>query len=271
MLWYPLLLALPLLVVAVALLAAQATVSAWGVEFPSAPRERKELLKRRALTALLHLAQPIARLYGRATEGLTPWRRVDAGTMPPTLSQAMLWSERWAAPETRLEAIEDALRAQRAVTLRGGDFDRWDLEVRGGMLGGTRMLTAVEEHGAGRQLTRVRMWPHVAPGSLAVVVLFAVLAVAAGMRDGIGATVASAVLGTISFIVGARLMFECSSSMGALRQALAWIDVAQRRTSAEIAEPAVARDEPVAEGLSAAWSFERFLGAAELAGRETPN
>ena len=41
----------------------------------------------------------------------------------------------------------------------GGDFERWDLHVRGGMLGPMRMRMAVEEHGAGRQLLRIRSWP----------------------------------------------------------------------------------------------------------------
>ena len=40
---------------------------------------------------------------------------------------------------------------QREAIKRGGDFDQWDLEVRGGLLGYVRALGMAEEHGAGKQ------------------------------------------------------------------------------------------------------------------------
>ena len=38
----------------------------------------------------------------------------------------------------RLQAIEASLRARGARVRRGGAYDRWDLEVRGGLLGAAR-------------------------------------------------------------------------------------------------------------------------------------
>src|SRR5256886_8365606 len=72
--WSPLRLALPLLVAAILPPIAQACLGGARARFPDAPRGMARLA-RRALTAALHLIQPIARLRGRILEGLTPWRR----------------------------------------------------------------------------------------------------------------------------------------------------------------------------------------------------
>src|SRR5207248_11611756 len=76
--WSPLTLLLPLLIGAALLPLAQAGLSAAHASFPDAPPRRAARLKRRLLTAALHLAQPLARLRGRPKEGLTPWRRRGA-------------------------------------------------------------------------------------------------------------------------------------------------------------------------------------------------
>src|SRR5207247_5613744 len=108
----------------------------------------------------LHLAQPLARLYGRLAAGLTPWRRrgplCPAPLWPVTTS---IWSARRQAQDERLRALEAGLRADGACVLRGGRHDRWDLEVRGGLFGAARLLMGVEEHAGGKQLIRLRWWP----------------------------------------------------------------------------------------------------------------
>ena len=64
-----------------------------------------------------------------------------------------MWSETGAALESWDSLIEETLRGSGAVVMRGGDYDRWDLEVRGGLLGrGHRMLTRSRSTAAGRQL-----------------------------------------------------------------------------------------------------------------------
>jgi O-antigen biosynthesis protein len=159
-LWAPLFAALPLLALAAAATLAQAAASASRASFASAGGSRTRGITMTAITTLLHLLQPAARLSGRLGRGLSPWRRRGAGRLAlPRPRTHWLWSERWQAPGERLQAIESALRASGAAFRRGGALDRWDLEVRGGILGSARTLMAVEEHGAGRQLVRLRVWP----------------------------------------------------------------------------------------------------------------
>ena len=89
--------------------------------------------------------------------------------------RAQVWSETWLAPEAWLEEVEARLRSAGTVSARGGDFDRWDLAIRGGILGGARLLMAIEEHGAGQQLVRFRMSPRLPVAVLAVVGIAAVI------------------------------------------------------------------------------------------------
>src|SRR5262249_19061161 len=169
--WKPLLLALPLLGYAVGILLVQAGLSARQASFVSAPRTRSERLQLWGLTTLLHLMQPLARLRGRLRYGLTPWRwRSTRGWAWPWSRTLQLWSEEWRCPLTRLQAIEETLRAEGTASLRGGGYDRWDLEVRRGLLGAVRLLATTEEHGAGRQLVRFRLWPKCSVQGFALIV-----------------------------------------------------------------------------------------------------
>ena len=125
-----------------------------------------------SLTAFLHLLQPLARLRGRLRFGLTPWRRRGwHGLVFPWPRTMTLWSEQWRAPEEWLRALEEHVKEDGGVILRGGDYDRWDLAVRGGLLGNARLLMAVEEHGGGKQLARFRTWPKCSPMGLYLTLL----------------------------------------------------------------------------------------------------
>jgi hypothetical protein len=93
---------------------------------------------------------------------------------PPIPKRLAVWSERWQGPTEWVASLEEALRADGAVVIRGGEHDRWDLEPRYGNLGAARLRAAVEEHGNGRQLLRVKAWPFWArPVSLAALALIA--------------------------------------------------------------------------------------------------
>ena len=207
--WSPLLLALPLLAMAVIAPVAQAVVSASRAEFTTQPRSRWTALKLRALTAALHLMQPVARLRGRIRFGLTPWRRRGVpGFALPVPRTSTIWSEEWRAPETWLGDLEARLRERGAVVLRGGDYDRWDLDVRGGLLGGARLLMTIEEHGAGKQLARFRSAPRVSSYGVVAALMLLLLAVLAGLD---GAPVAGIVLA----LGGGGLLAWISASAGA--------------------------------------------------------
>ena len=66
---------------------------------------------------------------------------------------------------------------------RGGDFDRWDLEIRDGPLGSARLLLSVEELGGGAQLVRYRCWPVVRRVAVGTVIAFAAVVAAAELGE----------------------------------------------------------------------------------------
>jgi GT2 family glycosyltransferase len=206
-LWSPLLLALPLLVLAIAAPLVQASLSAAHATFPSMPRSLVGQLKHRTLTAYLHLLQPLARLLGRLRYGLTPWRRPGIPFFAfPWPRMRTIWSECWQAAEERLASVEAALREQGVAVIRGGDFDRWDLQLRAGLFGFVCVLMATEEHGGGRQLVRFRSWPRCSLSGLVLGLTFALLPVAAAMD---GAWLASIILGLTTLLLSLRMFGDC--------------------------------------------------------------
>ena len=218
LLWAPLLFALPMFVLAIGVSFSQASLGAARAAFTNVPRSRIARLKLRALAACLHMLQPLARLRGRLHYGLAPWRRQSVrGLALPRSRTFAIWSELWRAPDERLRAIEATLRADGAGVLRGGDSDRWDLEVRGGTLGAVRILMAVEEHGLGRQLVRFRTWPRCSSAAGVLTLLFAALATAAALDQ---AWVASAMLGVVTAMLALRLLQERAAATAAVLRAL---------------------------------------------------
>jgi O-antigen biosynthesis protein len=172
----------------------------------------------RLLTMGLHMAQPLARLWGRINHGLTPWRSNGVRTWATPLPQVfLLWSEGWHSPEDWLHTLEQALGAQAAVVTRGGDFDDWDLEIRGGLLGGMHTRLAVEEHGAGKQLLRLGVWPTFSATGVGIACMFAALAVAAATEQG---WVAAALLGSFGAIAVGWLLQGCSRAKATMERAL---------------------------------------------------
>ena len=218
--WTPMLLALPLFVIAAALPIAQAALSASKGKFMRTQAGgRWRRMKLWLLTAFLHLLQPLARLRGRLRHGLTLWRQRGAGTLVfPWRRSVAIWTERWAPPESRPQFIEDALRADGIRTLQGGPYDRWDLQVPGGLLGSARMLMAIEDHGAGTQYIRLRVWPRCGWGGLAIAGLFVGLAVVAALNSAWTAAAILAALGLAGVVRGAQ---ECAFATGALHRAVA--------------------------------------------------
>jgi O-antigen biosynthesis protein len=184
LLWAPLLVAAPVFFALVAWILAGAIANGWRSHHPRPGESRRETLKRRAVTSLLFLLQPLARLAGRLRNGLSPWRR-RARPLPalPHPRTVEVWSESWRDPTAWVEQLQDGLTAAGGFVHSGGPFDRWDLDLRAGVLGGVKIRTAVEEHGNGKQLLRARIWPRAtATGRLTVLVLV-LLGVFAVYRD----------------------------------------------------------------------------------------
>jgi GT2 family glycosyltransferase len=218
MLWAPLLVALPVLALAVGGTLLQALLSALKPHAVGSTGSRAREAGLRALTAALYLAQPLARLVGRLGSGLTPWRRRGNGRFSAPLPRTRaLWSEHGSTAEERLSSIESALKETGTPVMRGGDYDRWDLEVRGGPLGSARLLVAVEEHGGGRQLARFRVWPRLSRAGAFSILFGVALCVAAAMS---GAWAAAALLGGVAVFLALRELQECATGMAAALQAI---------------------------------------------------
>jgi hypothetical protein len=219
LLWRPLLAAGVPFAAAGAVTAAQSLHGALHAARRRPAETRGEQLRRTVLTAWLFWIQPQARLIGRIRAGLTPFRFSRfRGFLLPRPRRLSGWSERWEDPAARLERVESALRALRVGVLRGGGFDRWDLEVRGGMLGGARTLAGVEEHGAGRQMVRVRVRPRFSPAVFVWAGLFAVLAALAALDRSRAAAPVLMAVGLLPALLAVR---ESGQAMAALRAALA--------------------------------------------------
>jgi GT2 family glycosyltransferase len=216
-LWMPLSYILPLFILAMGTSVAQAVLSATHAHFTSEPRPLVAWLKRRTLTVCLHLLQPLARLCGRLRYGLTPWRYGAPRLSLPRPRIFAIWTEQWQDPTVRLQSLEAALRAYGGVVLHGGEYDRWDLEVQGGLLGAARILMAVEDHGAGTQYVRFRSWPRCSPVAIVLILLFTLLS-AEAMED--QAWAVATMLGTVAMLLTLRTLQECAGAATAVLQAL---------------------------------------------------
>ena len=220
--WRPLsFIGLPLFLLAASLSIFQAGFGASRARFSEQPANRFEAARMRLLTGFLFLAQPLARLSGRMQYGLTPLRwRWSFRLTAPWPQSIVHWFEQWQSIDVRLETIEKSLRAEGAIVLRGGNFDRWDLEVRGGMLGSGRLIMGVEEFGGGKQLVRYRLWPHYSTGSLMFALAWLVLSILALLDD---ALIAGLTLGVLGLIIILRMLFESTAPMALIKRILSVI------------------------------------------------
>jgi hypothetical protein len=159
----------------------------------------------------MHLMQPAARLIGRIQHGLTPWRRRGRSMRVSLAGQRILWSERWFPSEAWIARLEAAAREQGAIVMRGGDFDPWDLQFRGGAFGSARARIVTEEHGGGKQLLRLRARTHVSRPALVSTLALALLATLA-FAD--GAWIATGVLATLAAIFAILMVRDCTASRG---------------------------------------------------------
>jgi hypothetical protein len=216
-LWRPLLASTPLLALTVGASLTQAVLSGARASFPGR-RPRVQTLGLHALTALLHLLQPLARLRGRLRSALTPWRRHGPGGFArPRLRTWSLWSETWQSPEARLRRLESQLERDGCLVVRGGDYDGWDLEVRAGGLGAVRVLLAIEEHGQGRQMVRFRAEPHY---RRVVGVGLALLSGGAMLAGLDGVLAAATVLGGAGLLLALAAIRDCGAAMATVLEAM---------------------------------------------------
>lgn len=224
--WSPLLLAMPLALIATLAPVALVVAGVSRVAYPSHPRHPARRVLLRAITVWLHLAQPVARCWGRARDGLTSRHAPGLRELVrPSLRTVDVWSERWRSPSVWLEAVERALRLRGAVIRRGGQFDAWDLEIRGGRMGTARLLMAHEEHGGGRQLVRFRIRPKFSRLAASTVVVLAAACAGAALDGAVEAAIGCRVLALAG---GFLLASDASAAIRRARSALQGLDVPER-------------------------------------------
>ena len=221
LLWEPLFrISISLFVLSVGAVLAQAIISAADASFKRPPKTEMELLRAYAVTAFLHILQPLARLKGRIRYGLTPWRRRGSPRMVlPRVHIESVWTETWHEPEQVLKSLHQLLQEDGAVMCVGGDFDNWDLDVRGGIMAGARILMTVEEHGGGKQLFRFKVYPRVSKKWSLILILFTGLAVKAGFsypEEGTGVLIVFVFLSAMALLLSALIYNECASPIAAI-------------------------------------------------------
>jgi GT2 family glycosyltransferase len=215
--WAPLLWLSPLLAIGVLLTLTQAVRGGVRAHFHSEPRSRLRRFALQSLVAWFHLVQPAARLLGRIQHGLGPWNLRNVVRVVPLPTTYSIWSEQWVAIESRLSQLDAILKQSGAAIVSGGNFDRWDFSLHGGLFGIIRVVAMVEEHGNGRQLFRFRAWPK--PPAAAVAVLFVLVALA-GLAGLDHAWVAGASIGLTAGALGLLIYADCAIAMAYWRDAV---------------------------------------------------
>jgi GT2 family glycosyltransferase len=224
--WTPMFLNLVPLLILSLLSLIQAAHSAARARFTCEPATWLGRLKSRALTASLHLLQPLARLCGRLRHGLSPWRFRFQDLSPPWRKTIAIWSEQWKSTEEWLTHVEASLRDSGVKANRAGDYDRWDLQVRGGVFGAARLRMAIEEHGAGRQLIRFRFWPRCSGQAIVLVLLFTVLSICAALDR---SSTASLIIVGIALFLVLRTFQECAGAKSVALRAACGMAIEEKR------------------------------------------
>ena len=220
--WRPLLSALPVACVTLVLSLVSAIGAALKVRLPASGRSRFTRLRLRALTSMLHLLQPLARLWSRLAYSLTARkiRRFPTLSFPwPRMFQ--FWSEEWVDATELLLSLESVLRSSGAVVRRGGDYDSWDLEIRGGLFGGVRVRTVSENYGPRKHIVRLCSRPWFSISGAGMTLLLVIACVGAAF-DGSG--YAAAILGTLGALFGAITFRSGAVAVSAIHRALIKLD-----------------------------------------------
>jgi glycosyltransferase involved in cell wall biosynthesis len=254
-LWQPLLASFPLLIGAAGLTVTQATLRSKHACHLRRDRSRLSRFRSFSTTAFLYSLQPLARLFGRLRHGLHPWRRrgVRGWTWPGT-RRPTIWSEHWRAPEEWLRAVESELRKLGTRVIRGGDYDRWDLEISDGTLGSVRLMSVVEEHGTGKQFVRFRLASRCSPWTLLVMLSASLLSVSAAWD---GARLASGILAVFAWAFALRILGDSGLAMSTTLDALRTVEKRTDELNKAIENKTGERSRAAAAAVPTVISFRR--------------
>lgn len=202
-------------------------------------------LKRVALTTCLALMQPAARLIGRISNGLTPFRTSEASR--DTADFALLLKRNgqyWDGAELdrieRLQLVESALAEDQVTSINGDSFDGWDLQVDGGIFGSTRLNLLVEHHGDCNELVRYRFTPRWSAITLSTISFFCLFALIALSLLETGALLVCLACATAA---ACRSLLENARSMRLLKNAIELSRARSQKTEKPMVIPATTTDE----------------------------
>src|SRR5438105_1137139 len=222
MFWGRLLDVLPVAAVPFVLSIVSAMSAALKVRFPASTKNRFTRFRLRVVTGLLHLMQPLTRLWSRLVYSVTAGRIRRFPTLSfPWPRMFQLWSEKWLDSTEVLLSLESVLRSGGAVVRRGGDYDSWDLEIRGGLFGGLRVSTASENYGRGKYMVRLRSRPWFSMSGAGTTLLL-MLACFGAMLD--HSIYAAGILGPLGVMFGAITFRSAAVAVGAIHRALIKLD-----------------------------------------------
>jgi GT2 family glycosyltransferase len=221
-LWGRLLDVLPVAGAVFVLSTVPAMSAALKVRFPTSAKNRFTRFRLRFLTALLHLMQPLTRLWSRLGYSRLTWRIGRFPTLAfPWPRMFQLWSEKWLDSTEVLRSLESVLRSGGAVVRRGGDYDSWDLEIRGGLFGGLRVYLVSENYGRGKHMLRLRSRPWFSISGAGTTVLLTVACFGALLDH---AMYAAGLLGALSVLFGVITFRNAAVAVGAMHCALIKLD-----------------------------------------------
>lgn len=224
-LWSPLLWFWLPFALTIAVVVVQAAVSA--VNNSSLQPHQKKDFKYSLLIILLHMIQPLARLYGRFTNGLTPWRTRGAGVNPKFIfsfkSKVLThWSEEWRSAEDWLLSIEKNLMALKVRVKRGNDYDNWDVQVKTGLFVKAQGLLTIEEHGGGKQFIRFKCTPRCKPSGVIIPGLLILLGIFTLIAK---EYIISGIVFSIFFAIVIQFLLLTARSMNCLYTAFKMLDI----------------------------------------------
>ena len=166
----------------------------------------------------LFTIQPIARLLGRISSDLTPWRRHGTTHFSQGLNRRFsVWTESWLSPEVRLETLEKDLEEINPSVFRGGDFDRWDIGIKGGAFGGVKLLMASEDHPKGSQYLRYRLTPYLSKFSKYSLAVTTSLVVFSSLDGGFGSAV---LFLSLLLVLTGRIYWDINTASGCCSAAI---------------------------------------------------
>jgi len=222
MFWGRLLDVLPVAAVPFVLSIVSAMSAALKVRFPASTKNRFTRFRLRVVTGLLHLMQPLTRLWSRLVYSVTAGRIRRFPTLSfPWPRMFQLWSEKWLDSTEVLLSLESVLRSGGAVVRRGGDYDSWDLEIRGGLFGGLRVYMVSENYGRGKHMLRLRSRPWFSISGAGTTLLL-MLACFGAMLD--HSIYAAGILGPLGVMFGAITFRSAAVAVGAIHRALIKLD-----------------------------------------------